>query len=178
MDKVLVIGSGGRELAIGWSIAQDKDVEVVWYAPGNKGTHMEEKGNNVSAGLSKEDFVGLEAVVDLQKIDMIVVGPEQPLVDGIVDFFHERDFKNIFGPIRAASVIESDKFYSYRLMEELNIPQAESILCETTKQAEDAIKKMATDEGIVIKARGLTGGKGVYVCDSRDEALAILKEHA
>lgn len=177
--KVLIIGNGGREHALGWSISQDKDVEEVIYAKGNAGTGVDAKSRNISIdGSKRENFNALIDIVEKQDIGMIVDGPEQPLVDGIVDLFHEGGYKRILGPTSAASVIEADKFYSYHAMSEAGIPQAESMLCFSTEDAEKAIKKMATDKGVVIKARGLTAGKGVYVCDSREEALARIGEHA
>ncbi len=178
MVKVLIIGSGGREHALGWSIAQDDEVDEVLYAKGNPGTDAEEKGRNVDIdGTKKDNFPALADLVEKESIDMIVVGPEQPLVDGIVDFFNEKGYNRIFGPKSDASIIEDDKFFSYDLMLKAGIPQAESIQCKTTEEAEKAIKKMATGKGVVIKARGLTGGKGVYVCDTVEEALAKLPEH-
>lgn len=179
MSKVLVLGSGGREHALGWSIAQDPEVKEVLYAKGNTGTDEDEKCRNLEIdGTKKEIFPALADIVEKEGITDIVVGPEQPLADGIVDFFIKRGFNRIFGPTSAASALEADKFYSYRIMGALGIPQAKSILCSTTEYAEDAIRSIVTSGGVVIKARGLTAGKGVYVCDSRDEALARLKEHA
>ncbi|MBR9691629.1 phosphoribosylamine--glycine ligase [Candidatus Woesearchaeota archaeon] len=189
MKKVLIIGSGGREHALGYSIAQDSEVDEVLYAKGNPGTDAEKKGKNVKVkddsgelvafdGTKKENFEKLADLVEKESIDMVVVGPEQPLVDGIVDFFNERGYDRIFGPTSGAADIEADKSYSSDIMYRAGIPQAESMLCTTTDAAEAAIKKMATPKGIVIKARGLTGGKGVYVCDSGEEALSKLHEHA
>jgi len=178
-EKALIIGGGGREHAMGWSIAQDPSVEIVFYAPGNPGTAMDEKCRNADInGAKKENFGSIADLVERESIGMIVVGPEQPLVEGITDFFYARGFHGIFGPTAAAAMLEADKFYSYNLMEWTDVPQADTILCATTEQAEKAIKKMATSDGVVIKARGLTGGKGVYVCGSADEALSLLGKHA
>jgi len=177
-EKVLIVGGGGREHALGYSIAKDPEVDEVIYAKGNPGTEAEEKSRNVDLdGTKKENFPALAELVEKEDIGMIVVGPEQPLVDGAVDFFNEKGFKDIFGPPKAASKVEEDKFFSFDKMKELQIPQADSIKCYSTAEAEEAIRKMATDKGVVIKARGLTGGKGVYVCDSADKALAQLPEH-
>jgi len=184
MSKVLIVGSGGREHAIGWSIAQDPDVEEVIYAKGNPGTAADEKCRNVDLdGTKKENFPSLADLVEKEGITEVVVGPEQPLVDGVVNFFNRRGYKRIFGPTCLASCIESDKFYSNNVMEALRIPQADSAQCWTIEDAIRAIKDRTVLDsgsgpfGIVIKARDLTAGKGVYVCDTIEEALAKLPEH-
>ncbi len=178
-NKVLVIGSGGREHALAYSFAQDHDVDEVLIAKGNSGTATDNKCRNINVdGTSKKNFGELADFVEEEDVKMVVVGPEQPLVNGIVDFFQGRGYNNIFGPTSAASQIEADKFYSYMIMREIGIPQAESIFCHNIEEAKDAIKKIATDKGVVIKARGLTAGKGVYVCDSKDEALSKIEKHA
>ena len=108
---------------------------------------------------------------------MVVVGPEQPLVDGLVDQFQEAGLGDrIFGPTAAGALIESDKFESYRVMRKLGIPQARSMRCFNPETARSEIEKMVTSQGIVLKARGLTGGKGVYVCDNAQEAFSALNE--
>ncbi len=182
MTKVLIVGNGGREHALGWSMLQNSSVERVFFSPGNAGTALEERCANLpiiqnDKKNTKEYFHKLSQQVEKEGIDIIVVGPEQILVDGITDYFYKLGYKNIFGPTQSASRIESDKFYSYNLMEELNIPQAESILCSEQTSAEEAIRKITNKNGVVIKARGLTAGKGVYVCDSVTEAIEKLKEH-
>ncbi|MDO8740885.1 MAG: phosphoribosylamine--glycine ligase [Candidatus Woesearchaeota archaeon] len=179
MAKVLVIGSGGREHALGWSIAQDPKVDEVLYAPGNAGTGKDEKCRNVDINVAKKENVDrLYDLVMNEKVYMVVVGPEQPLVDGIVDIFNQRGFYRIFGPRSVAAEIESDKFLSHDLMANSGIPQARSICCSTTSEALNAIHQMSTSKGVVIKARGLTAGKGVYVCGSKEEALSKLEDHA
>ena len=173
MKKVLVIGSGGREHALGWKIGQSSEVSEVIYSPGNGGTE-EEKGRNISIdGSKKDNFPALLNFVNSEGIDMVVVGPEAPLAYGIVDYFNSKGYNRIFGPSQRASLLESDKFYSFDLMNELKLPQADSIKCYSKEEAIRAINERATQEGIVIKARGLTGGKGVLVCDSKEQALEI-----
>lgn len=178
MKKVMILGSGGREHALGWKIGQSNEVSEVVYAPGNAGT-QEEKGRNISIDGSKRDnFSALLDFVNSEGIDMVVVGPEAPLADGVVDYFNSRGYNRIFGPTQRASLLESDKFFSFDLMQQLRIPQADSIKCYSTDEAIGAINERTTDMGIVIKARGLTGGKGVTVCDSREQALAEIRDHA
>ena len=176
--KVLIIGKGGREHALGWKLAQSNKVEEIFYSPGNAGTALEQKSENIEIdGTKKENFKKLFNWIKNNKIDLVIVGPEAPLVDGIVDYFHKNGYKNIFGPTKKATKLESDKFYSYDTMKFFNIPQAESVKCRIKKQAIKAIEKMVNKDGIVIKARGLTGGKGVSVCDNKKQALKQIKEH-
>ncbi|MDD5086556.1 MAG: phosphoribosylamine--glycine ligase [Candidatus Nanoarchaeia archaeon] len=178
-NKVLIVGSGGREHALGWSISQDKDVDEVIYAKGNAGTSLDDKCRNIDIdGTKKENFSELSDFVKNEKIDMVVVGPEQPLAHGIVDYFHNRYYDNVFGPKKDASIIETSKAYSFSLMRELEIHQADSTVCPNKIVAIETIKQLNKKNGIVIKADGLTGGKGVYVCDNKDEALLRLEEHA
>lgn len=178
MKKVLVIGSGGREHALGWKLAQDDDVSEVLYAPGNGGT-QEGKGRNVAIdGAKKANFPALWDLIQAENINLAVVGPEQPLVDGLVDFLNAKGYKGTFGPTSAAAKLEADKFYSYDLMKSINIPQAQSIECYSKEEAVEAIRAMNCSNGIVIKARGLTGGKGVSVCDSKEQALEEITKHS
>jgi phosphoribosylamine---glycine ligase len=175
MEKVLIIGKGAREHAIGFSISKDPAVSAVYYAPGNAGTALEYRCQNIEVdGTDMANKKKLARFVEHGSIDTIVVGPEQPLADGIVDFFHSQGFHQILGVTAAASRLESDKFYSYQLMEDRGIPQAKSIFCADYDRAMRAIKALSTDKGVVLKARGLTGGKGVIVCDSRREAEIML----
>ena len=115
MVKVLIVGSGGREHALGWKLGQSDEVSRVIYAPGNGGT--EEKGRNISLdGTKKENFPTLLNFVETENIDMVVVGPEAPLANGIINYFNDKGYDRIFGPSQSASLLESDKFFSYDLM--------------------------------------------------------------
>jgi len=178
LKKVLIIGSGGREHALGWKLAQSEEVSEVLYAPGNAGT-QEGKGRNVPInGANKENFGAVADLIESEEIDLAIVGPEAPLADGLVDFLNARGYNRVLGPTEQASQLESDKFFSYNLMKALKIPQANSVKCSTTEEAIKAINDTATDNGIVIKARGLTAGKGVTVCDSKEQALAEISQHS
>ena len=160
-NKVVIVGSGGREHALGWKLGQNDDVSEVIYAPGNAGTR-EGKGRNISLdGSNKKNFKELLDFVKAESAGIVLVGPEAPLAEGIVDFFNSEKFYKIFGPTRKASFLEADKFFSYDLMEELGLPQADSVKCFSTDEAITAIEERTSKEGIVLKARGLTGGKGV-----------------
>ncbi len=176
MATVLVVGSGGREHALGWKLAESDDVEEIIHAPGHAGTAQEPDARNVD--IAATDFNALLDLVQEEDVDLTIVGPEQPLAEGLVDFMAENGYHDVFGPRREAARLESDKFFSYDIMDDLGIPQADGIQCHTTDEARAAIRKMATEDGIVIKARGLTGGKGVFVCDSKQEALDRIDEHA
>ncbi|MAF36595.1 phosphoribosylamine--glycine ligase, partial [archaeon] len=174
----LIVGSGGREHALGWSIAQE-DIEVLYWL-GNAGTSLEARGRNV--GCVGDNFRALAKIVEEEDVSHIVVGPEDYLDEGIVNFFHRRGFYNIFGPKGgsgndSAAIIESDKFFSAELMTRLGIPQADYIICSNEDESRAAIEKMFTADGGVIKARGLTKGKGVLVCDSKEEALSNINSH-
>ena len=184
MKKVMVLGSGGREHALGWKLGQSDEVSEVIYAPGNAGT-KEEKGRNIPIdGSKKDNFPALLDFVKNEKVYMVVVGPEKPLADGVVDYFNYNGYDRIFGPTQRASILESDKFFSLDIMNELKIPQADSIKCYSTDDAINAINKRTIPNtgsgpfGIVIKARGLTRGKGVSVFDTKGEALLSIKDHA
>ncbi|MFQ5474247.1 MAG: phosphoribosylamine--glycine ligase, partial [Candidatus Nanoarchaeia archaeon] len=172
--KVMIIGNGGREHALGWNISKSDEVSEVIYAPGNAGT-AEGKGRNVD--IDPMDFPGLISFIESENLDLTVVGPEAPLAKGLVDLLHARGYQHVFGCTRKAAMLESDKFFSYDLMRSLDIPQAESIKCYTLEEAFAAIRKLATNQGVVIQARGLTGGKGVTVCESKTEALEEIVRH-
>ena len=129
----MILGSGGREHAIGWKIGQSNEVSEVIYSPGNAGT-KEEKGRNISIdGSKKDNFSALLDFVNSEGVDMIIVGPEAPLADGVVDYFNSRGYNRIFGPAQKASVLESDKFFSFDIMNELRLPQASSVKCYSTE---------------------------------------------
>lgn len=183
MVRTLVVGGGGREEAMKYSLAQGGD--EVFVAPGNPGTTLDERCYNLDFDVTKPKtleerrklFPGLADLVEKHNINRIVVGPEQPLVDGIVDFFYRLGFNNIFGSTSAASDIEADKFESYRLMDISGVPQAVSILCSDRDAVMQAITKLSTSRGVVLKARRLTGGKGVGVYDTEAEASKRAEEH-
>lgn len=179
MTNVGIVGSDGRAHALGWKISQNEDVENVFYFsefPGNGGTE-EYKGKNVPIGIKEENFPHILHFANEKKVSELIVSSENQLNDGIVDFFRSQNYSRIIGPTKRAARIETDKFYSYDLMKELGIPQAESVKCSTMEESADAISKLADENGIVIKARYLTKGKGVRVCDSKEEAISYLHEH-
>ncbi|TNE49033.1 MAG: phosphoribosylamine--glycine ligase [Deltaproteobacteria bacterium] len=170
MANVLVLGSGGREHALGWKLAQSDHVTEVIYAPGNGGTEHG-KGRNVPLNANnKDDWPALLRLIEEESIALTVVGPEAPLSAGLVDHFHSQGVQRIFGPSQFAAQLESDKFFSYRILDKLGIPQAQSACCSTADEAKAAIHELLNERGIVLKARGLAGGKGVIVCKTAAEA--------
>jgi phosphoribosylamine--glycine ligase len=163
--NVLLIGSGGREHAIAWKLAQSKDLDKLYIAPGNPGTA--ECGRNVSIGPDNTDK--LLEFAHQNKVELVVVGPEDPLAAGLVDKFEAADIK-AFGPSAKAAKLEADKAFAKQLMRASSVSTAES---RTFDRFEDAKAYIASrDEPVVIKAAGLAKGKGVFVCD--DPADGIL----
>jgi phosphoribosylamine---glycine ligase len=163
--KVLLIGNGGREHAIAWKLAQSPKIKQLFIAPGNPGTAQ--CGTN--AQIPAEDVGRLVAFARDQKIDLAVVGPEDPLAAGIVDAFEAAKIK-AFGPSGAAAQLEADKAFSKQIMRAASIPTAESRLFDNFDDAKAYIA--SRDEPVVVKATGLAKGKGVFVCD--DPADGIL----
>ena len=159
MVNVLVIGSGGREHAIGWKLGQSDKVDTVFFAPGNGGTP-----NNVSIPVDNlDDIVKFASEKDC----FTVVGPEAPLAMGIVDMFNEKGLK-IFGPTKDAAQLESSKIWAKKFMKRNNIPTAAFEVFTDATAAKEYVNE--TEHNVVIKADGLAAGKGVIVCNSKDEA--------
>ncbi|RME41354.1 MAG: phosphoribosylamine--glycine ligase [Planctomycetota bacterium] len=167
--RVLVVGSGGREHALAWKLAQSSQVEKVFCAPGNGGTV--EIGENVP--LEPSDHDGLVGFARERQIDLTVVGPEAPLCGGIVDRFRAEGLR-IFGPTAAAARIEGDKAYAKRLMKSAHVPTAEGRVFEHYDQAREYVA--TRDTGVVVKAAGLAAGKGVFVCPDPAQGLLALEQ--
>lgn len=165
--KLLVIGSGGREHAIAWKLAQSPQVEIVYVAPGNAGTALETKLRNVPL-TSIPDWL---AFAQREKIDLTVVGPEVPLTEGIVDTFQAAGL-HIFGPSRFAAQLEGSKHFAKTFMRQHGIPTA---ACETFTDAAAAHRYLDQHSlPVVIKADGLAAGKGVIVAQTPAEAHAAV----
>ncbi len=163
--NVLLIGSGGREHAIAWKLAQSKQLDKLYIAPGNPGTAQ--CGQNIP--ISSDDIDELLNFSRQNNVELVVVGPEDPLAAGIVDTFEAADIK-AFGPSGKAARLEADKAFAKQLMRSSSVSTAES---RTFDRYSDAKAYIASrDEPVVVKAAGLAKGKGVYVCD--DPADGIL----
>ena len=159
MVNVLVIGSGGREHAIGWKLGQSDNVNTVFYAPGNGGTL-----NNVP--ISADNLAELAKFASENNC-FTVVGPEAPLAMGIVDMFNEMGLK-IFGPTKKAAQLESSKIWAKQFLKRNNIPTAAFEVFNDAVKAKEYVSQI--EYNVVIKADGLASGKGVIVCDSKAEA--------
>ena len=167
--NILILGSGGREYAFAWKLYQDKNIETVFCIPGNAGTSKIAK--NVSLPL--DDHQAIIDFVNDNDVDFTIVGPEDPLDSGIVDFFKLHN-KKIFGPDKAGAKLESSKIYARDIMKKNNIPHPKYISCSSKKEVQEA--KDILGLPIVLKADGLAAGKGVVICDNENEfndALAI-----
>ncbi|MBI1806758.1 MAG: phosphoribosylamine--glycine ligase [Ignavibacteria bacterium] len=167
--RVLLIGSGGREHALAWKIRQSPIVTALFCAPGNPGINTIAESVEIKA----TDTKGLLKFAREQSIDLTIVGPEQPLAEGIVDLFEENGL-TIFGPTKAASELECSKVFAKEFMKKYAIPTAEfrSFTVAERFDAERYINEVPIP--IVIKADGLAAGKGVAVCETKEQALEVL----
>lgn len=166
--KVLVVGSGGREHAIVWKLAQSRHIDKIYCTPGNAG--IAEIAECIDVDLS--DFDALVDFVRYEWIDLTIVGPEDPLSKGIVDAF-EKEGRRIVGPSKAAARIESSKVFAKEFMKRHRIPTAEYKVFTSYLHAEDYVRMKGAP--IVIKADGLAAGKGVIVASTVDEAIDALR---
>ena len=164
-----IIGSGGREHAICSNLIQSKKVKKVFCFPGNAGTEYIAK--NVSLDLG--NFDELKNYILKEKIELIIVGPEQPLVDGIVDFLEKNNIKT-FGPNKKASQLEGSKIFTKKICEKYDIPTAKFGIFELSKDAINFVKDSKLP--VVIKADGLASGKGVYICENYSQAKDAIHE--
>ncbi|MBT7376204.1 MAG: phosphoribosylamine--glycine ligase [Porticoccaceae bacterium] len=169
--NVLIIGSGGREHALAWKAAQSADVNRVFVAPGNAGTAMEATIENLA--IKVDDFSALAEFAASNEVGLTIVGPEQPLVDGIVDYFTARDLP-IFGPTKGAAQLEGSKAFTKDFLERHQIPTASYGNFTDVDQALDYLKEVGAP--IVIKADGLAAGKGVIVAMTMAEAEDAVRD--
>lgn len=171
--NVLVIGSGGREHALAWKLGQSNRVERVFCAPGNAGT----AGDAENVGIAAGDIAGQVEFARQNRIDLAVVGPEQPLCDGLVDALQEQGIR-AFGPSREAARLEGSKAFCKEVLKSANVPTAEFRTFDNPADAESWINvhyaETPEDVPLVVKADGLAAGKGVIVCRNRDEVFAAI----
>lgn len=173
--NILLLGSGGREHALAWKISQSKKVSNLYIAPGNAGT--KQVGENVDLRLS--DFEAIKQFVLKKEINMVVVGPEQPLVDGISDFFRDSDqLKDIpvIGPVKAGAILEGSKDFAKDFMQRYSIPTAKYRSFGKTEIEEGKQFLESMKAPYVLKADGLAAGKGVLILENIDEAKNALEE--
>ena len=169
--KVLIVGGGGREHALAWKAAQSDKVETVYVAPGNAGTALENKIQNVA--IAAEDIDGLLEFARSNEIALTIVGPEAPLVAGIVDTFNAAGQK-IFGPSKAAAQLEGSKAFTKDFLARHHIPTAAYGNFTDEDEAIAYVRQQGAP--IVIKADGLAAGKGVILAQSEDEAVDAIKD--
>ncbi len=168
--NILVIGGGGREHALAWKLAQSARVGQVFVAPGNAGTAAEPKVANVA--IAADDVPGLYRLAQDRAVDFTVVGPEAPLVAGIVNTFRDGGLK-IFGPSRAAAQLEGSKAFAKAFMQRHHVPTARYGVFTELAPAADFVHDHGTP--VVIKADGLAAGKGVVIAQTQEEATATLR---
>ena len=169
--KVLVVGSGGREHALAWKAAQSNQVEKVFVAPGNAGTSIESSLENVDINVS--DIPGLLKFAKDNEIGLTIIGPEAPLVEGIVDKFNEAGLA-CFGPTQGAAQLEGSKAFTKDFLARHNIPTAAYGNFTDMQQAIDYVKKVGAP--IVVKADGLAAGKGVILAQTEAEAIEAIND--
>ncbi len=167
--KVGIIGSGGREHAICHTLKKSNKINEIFCFPGNAGTSKIAK--NVDINL--ENFNQIRDFIKEQRIDLIIVGPEKPLVEGIVDFLKKSKVK-IFGPNKVASQLEGSKIFTKKICQKFNIPTAKFGVFQNKYEANEFLKK--TNFPIVIKADNLASGKGVYICHNLETSKIAVKE--
>lgn len=167
--KILLMGNGGREHALAWKIMQSPRAAQLFVAPGNAGTRA------LNIDIRADDTQALLRFAKEQHVDLVVVGPEAPLANGVVDKF-QREGISIFGPTQAATQLESSKAFSKKLMKLHNVPTAAFETFDDANAAIDFLHaKPFASEGCVVKADGLAAGKGVFVCDDLVEAESALR---
>ena len=169
--KVLVIGGGGREHALAWKAAQNSDVDVVYVAPGNAGTMQEPKLENIA--ISAEDIDGLFEFAKSNEVELTIVGPEAPLVMGVVDKFEAAGLK-VFGPSSGAAQLEGSKSFTKDFLARHDIPTGAYQTFEQIEPAVAYVKEMGAP--IVVKADGLAAGKGVIVAMTEQEAIDAIED--
>ena len=167
--KVGIIGSGGREHALCQAIKKSTKIEKIYCFPGNAGTS--EIAENVEIDLS--DFNRIKEFLITNEISLLIIGPEKPLVDGIVDFFKDTKI-DIFGPDKISSQLEGSKIFTKMICDEYKIPTAKFGVFESSSEAAVFLDK--TQFPLVVKADGLASGKGVYICEDRDDANIAINE--
>ena len=167
--KVGIIGSGGREHAICYFLKKSKKISEIFCFPGNAGTEIIAK--NVLINL--DNFDNIKNFIHKKKIDLVIVGPEKPLVDGLVDYLEKFNIK-VFGPNKIASQLEGSKIFTKQLCKKFNIPTAKFGIFESKDKSKQFIKK--SNFPVVVKADNLASGKGVYICKNNNEAEIAINE--
>ena len=166
LEKILIIGNGGRENSLAWAIQKNELVKKVYLIPGNAGSERINKCKRIKIDINnKNEFV---KKLDFLKIDLIVIGPEIPLANGLADFLRQKEFK-VFGPSKDGAKLEYSKSWAKEFMQDANIPTANFWTVNSLKEAKKIIDSSSIP--LVVKADGLASGKGVFIPDSKDECF-------
>lgn len=174
--NILVVGNGGREHALAWKLGQSPRAQRVFVAPGNVGTALEAELGVENVDIKASDFAGLIRFAKENEVGLVAIGPEQPLCDGLADAMREEGLR-VFGPSKAAAQLEGSKAFCKKALQLGGIPTADFQVFTDPVQAIAALNDR-DDVPVVVKADGLAAGKGVYVCDNREQALAAVEEIA
>ena len=166
MNNILVLGSGGREHSIVWSLSKEKSISNIFCAPGNAGTLFHAK--NLSVDLNNNQDI--LRIIDDNDIDCTIVGPEKPLDNGIVDFLISKGHK-VFGPSQHAAQLECSKLFARKFMEKYNIPQPSFFECSNEEDVLSVVGQIGFP--VVLKADGLAAGKGVTICKTKNQVLTL-----
>jgi phosphoribosylamine--glycine ligase len=167
--NILIIGSGGREHAIAWKCAQDDFVKHIYVCPGNAGTYLEDKVSNIDIDTKKFNLI--EEFCVKEQIDLVIIGPEQPLVDGLTDYLQNKGIKT-FGPSKSAAQLEGSKTFSKDFFVKYDIPTAEYKSFEDFDSSVNYLDEISYPT--VVKADGLAAGKGVIICENKESAIEAL----
>ena len=167
--NILIIGSGGREHAIAWKCAQDDFVTHIYVCPGNAGTYLEDKVSNIEIDTKKFNLI--EDFCVKEQIDLVIIGPEQPLVDGLTDYLQNKGIKT-FGPSKSAAQLEGSKTFSKDFFVKYDIPTAEYKSFEDFDSSVNYLDEVSYPT--VVKADGLAAGKGVIICENKESAIEAL----
>ena len=167
--KIAIIGSGGREHALASTVSKSSNINKIFCIPGNAGTSK--IAINVEMDINKFDKV--QKFINDNSIDLVVIGPEQPLVNGIVDYLEKFNIK-VFGPNKIASQLEGSKIFTKKLCQKYSIPTAKFGIFENRVDAKSFLEN--TKYPNVIKADNLAAGKGVYICNNEQESFTAVEE--
>ena len=170
LENILIIGNGGRENSLAWAIQKNDLVKKVYLIPGNAGSHRINKCERLEIDINNKK--GLLEKLDFLKIDLVVIGPEMPLADGLADFLRKKNFK-VFGPGKDGAKLEYSKSWAKEFMRDANIPTSQFWKVNSLEEAKKIIH--ASSVPLVVKADGLASGKGVFIPDSKEECLEATK---
>ncbi len=172
LQNVAIIGSGGRENSLAWAVEKNDSIKNIYLIPGNAGSNCFQKSKSINLDYSRNRIILIDKLIELD-IDLVLIGPEIPLADGLGDFLRSNNFL-VFGPGSDGAKIESSKSWAKQFMKKANIPTANSWEVNSIKQAKEII--LSNKRPLVVKADGLASGKGVFITQTKEEAIQITEE--